>query len=148
MARQRRISTSTRATERGGRRASARRHANAQSGRADAVGELGAAPASERGSGLTRHRTRWPYGEASSRRGDGRRARGLLERARTAAAGGECVANEASARPTRGSAQRRLAECGGRRERVGSGGADECAQERHGRARWLSRVRAAAACEP
>jgi len=41
-----------------------------------------------------------------------------------------------------------VGEHGGRRERVGSGGADECAQERHGRARWLSRVRAAAACEP
>ena len=37
--RQRRTSTSTRASERGGRRASAHRHANAQRGRADAAGE-------------------------------------------------------------------------------------------------------------
>jgi hypothetical protein len=41
-----------------------------------------------------------------------------------------------------------VGEHGVRRERVGSGGADECTQECHGRARWPSRVRAAAACEP
>jgi len=47
--RQRRTSTSTRASERGGRRASAHRHANAQRGRADAAGKHGAAPASGHG---------------------------------------------------------------------------------------------------